>query len=623
MTTANTPALPAAALWDMDGTIIDSEPLWIRAELAMLTRYGLDFPDGLEAELVGSGLTAAAERFRELGVPLSVDEIIAEWSEALVVGLATERPRWMPGALELLAEYRELGVPNVLVTMSVRRIADAVVALLPEGTFAGIIAGDEVEHEKPHPDPYLRGAAAAGVAASDCVAFEDSRPGAAAAMAAGAFVIATPGIIPLAPDAAHVVRASLEGVDAERVGELRELHRAATGQPAQPAQQARPVPNSSPAHSTEEIHSPMADQSAPSPALRGPFRLGDRVQLTGPKGRMNTITLEAGAEFHSHKGMISHEDIVGLPDASVIANNSGEEYLALRPLLSDFVMSMPRGAAIVYPKDAAQIVSLADIFPGARVVEAGVGSGALSLHLLRAVGPEGEVHSFERRDEFAEIARANARAYAGTDPANWTVRVGDLQEELPNALEAGTVDRVVLDMLAPWECVDVTAEALAPGGVVICYVATVTQLSRTVEQFRRSGLFTHPQASETMVRGWHVEGLAVRPDHRMVGHTGFLVTARKLAPGTALPSLKRRASKSDFSEADMASWLPDMGPDGDPDAWSEESVGQRVKSDKILRKKAREAQRIAEHRSGNAAQPDAAEATPGDAPESTTDNPGE
>lgn len=623
MTTANTPALPAAALWDMDGTIIDSEPLWIRAEVAMLTRYGLDFPDGLEAELVGSGLTAAAERFRELGVPLSVDEIIAEWSEALVVGLATERPRWMPGALELLAEYRELGVPNVLVTMSVRRIADAVVALLPEGTFAGIIAGDEVEHEKPHPDPYLRGAAAAGVAASDCVAFEDSRPGAAAAMAAGAFVIATPGIIPLAPDAAHVVRASLEGVDAERVGELRELHRAATGQPAQPAQQARPVPNSSPAHSTEEIHSPMADQSAPSPALRGPFRLGDRVQLTGPKGRMNTITLEAGAEFHSHKGMISHEDIVGLPDASVIANNSGEEYLALRPLLSDFVMSMPRGAAIVYPKDAAQIVSLADIFPGARVVEAGVGSGALSLHLLRAVGPEGEVHSFERRDEFAEIARANARAYAGTDPANWTVRVGDLQEELPNALEAGTVDRVVLDMLAPWECVDVTAEALAPGGVVICYVATVTQLSRTVEQFRRSGLFTHPQASETMVRGWHVEGLAVRPDHRMVGHTGFLVTARKLAPGTSLPSLKRRASKSDFSEADMASWLPDMGPDGDPDAWSEESVGQRVKSDKILRKKAREAQRIAEHRSGNAAHPDAAEATPGDAPEPTTDNQGE
>ncbi|WP_416549521.1 tRNA (adenine-N1)-methyltransferase [Leucobacter sp. BZR 635] len=335
-----------------------------------------------------------------------------------------------------------------------------------------------------------------------------------------------------------------------------------------------------------------------TPALRGPFRFGDRVQLTGPKGRMNTITLEAGAEFHSHKGMIRHEDIVGLPDASVVENSSGEEYLALRPLLSDFVMSMPRGAAIVYPKDAAQIVSLADIFPGARVVEAGVGSGALSLHLLRAVGPEGEVHSFERRDEFAEIARANARAYAGKDPENWTVRVGDLQEELPNALEAGSVDRVVLDMLAPWECVGVTADALSPGGVVICYVATVTQLSRTVEELRRSGRFTHPQASETMVRGWHVEGLAVRPDHRMVGHTGFLVTARKLAPGTPLPSLKRRASKSDFSDADMSTWLREMGPDGDASELTEESVGQRIKSDKILRKKAREAQRIAEHRAG-------------------------
>ncbi|MBP6684023.1 MAG: HAD-IA family hydrolase [Leucobacter sp.] len=602
--------IPAAALWDMDGTIIDSEPMWIRAEIAMLSRYGLSFPEGLETQLVGLGLTAAAKHFQEMGVPLSVDEIIGEWTEALIVGLATERPRWMPGALELLAEFRKRGVPNVLVTMSVRRIADAVVALLPEGTFAAIIAGDEVEHEKPHPDPYLRGAAAAGVAARDCIAFEDSRPGAEAAMAAGCVVIATPGLVPLEDAAAHEVRESLTGLTVSAVAEFFAQHRTHSATVGASATTLATEENTETMNEHDAPEQPAREQpgtqhagaeeaaALPTPALRGPFRLGDRVQLTGPKGRMNTITLEAGAEFHSHKGMIRHEDIVGIPDASVIENNSGEEYLALRPLLSDFVMSMPRGAAIVYPKDAAQIVSLADIFPGARVVEAGVGSGALSLHLLRAVGPEGEVHSFERRDEFAEIARANARAYAGEDPANWTVRVGDLQEELPNALEAGSVDRVVLDMLAPWECVDVTANALAPGGVVICYVATVTQLSRTVEELRRSGLFTHPQASETMVRGWHVEGLAVRPDHRMVGHTGFLVTARKLAPGTQLPSLKRRASKSDFSEADMGNWLPDMGPDADPEAWSEESVGQRVKSDKILRKKAREAQRIADHRAG-------------------------
>ncbi len=333
-----------------------------------------------------------------------------------------------------------------------------------------------------------------------------------------------------------------------------------------------------------------------TPALRGAFVYGDRVKLTGPKGRLNTFTLEVDGEFQSHRGILRHDQIVGLPDASVVTNSSGEEYLALRPLLTDFVMSMPRGAAIVYPKDAAQILSLADIFPGARVVEAGVGSGALSLHLLRAIGAEGELHSFERREEFAEIAQANAVAFSGSMPKNWTVRVGDLQEALPAALTDGSVDRVVLDMLAPWECVEVTANALAPGGVVICYVATVTQLSRTVEEFRRSGLFTHPQASETMVRGWHVEGLAVRPDHRMVAHTGFLVTARKLAPGTVLPSLKRRASKSDFSEEDMASWLPDMGAGEGAESWTDEAIGVRSKSDKVLRKKVRSAQKIADQR---------------------------
>ena len=348
-----------------------------------------------------------------------------------------------------------------------------------------------------------------------------------------------------------------------------------------------------------------------APARRGPLGYGDRVQLTGPKGRMNTITLVRGGEFHSHRGVIRHEELVGLPDASVVENSSGEEYLALRPLLSDFVMSMPRGAAIVYPKDAAQILSLADIFPGARVVEAGVGSGALSLHLLRAIGPEGELRSFERREEFAEIARGNVAAFAGREPENWSVTVGDLQEELPLACPAGSVDRVVLDMLAPWECVDAAADALAPGGVLICYVATVTQLSRTAEEIRRSGRFTHAQSSETMVRGWHVEGLAVRPDHRMVAHTGFLVSARRLAPGTALPGLKRRASKSEFTDEDLASWLPDLGPEAAAEGaarevWTPEVVGERGKSDKVLRKKVREARRFARERGADPGEPDAA-----------------
>ena len=313
----------------------------------------------------------------------------------------------------------------------------------------------------------------------------------------------------------------------------------------------------------------------------GPFRAGDRVQLTGPKGRLNTVTLEPGAVFHTHRGMVDHDGVIGLPDASVVTSTTGDEYLALRPLLNDFVMSMPRGAAIIYPKDAAQIVAFGDIFPGATVVEAGVGSGALSLWLLRAIGGTGHLHSFERREEFAQVARGNVVSFLGAEPGNWTVKVGDLVEELPDAVADGSVDRVILDMLAPWECIDEVADALTPGGVLICYIATVTQLSRVAEAIRRTGLFTDPDSSETMVRGWHVEGLAVRPDHRMVAHTGFLMTARRLAPGAVLPQLKRRASKSDFSAEDVEAWTPG-------------SLGERTPTDKRLRKAARAAQAAAD-----------------------------
>ncbi len=313
----------------------------------------------------------------------------------------------------------------------------------------------------------------------------------------------------------------------------------------------------------------------------GPFRLGDRVQLTGPKGRLHTITLREGGELHTHHGVLFHSQLVGQPDGSVVANSGGHEYLALRPLLRDFVMSMPRGAAIVYPKDAAQILAEADIFPGATVVEAGVGSGALSLWLLRAIGAEGRLVSFERRDDFAAVARANVETFLGDVPPNWNVVVGDLAEELSHAVEAASVDRVVLDMLAPWECIDAVADALTPGGVVVCYVATATQLSRVAEYIRGTGLFTEPDANETMVRGWHVEGLAVRPDHRMVAHTGFLVWARRLAPGAVPPEVKRRASKSSYGDEDVELWTPG-------------AVGDRQITDKNLRKRVREAQRAAE-----------------------------
>ena len=312
----------------------------------------------------------------------------------------------------------------------------------------------------------------------------------------------------------------------------------------------------------------------------GPFRAGDRVQLTGPKGKLNTITLEAGGEFHTHRGVLKHDAIIGQPDASVIESSNEIEYLAMRPLLTDFVMSMPRGAAIIYPKDAAQIIGAADIFPGATVVEAGVGSGALSLWLLRAIGPEGHLHSFERREEFSTVAHANVTGFLGAEPENWDITIGDLSEALPSVAQAGTVDRVVLDMLAPWECIPAVSDALTPGGVLLCYIATVTQLSRVAEAIRASGNFTDPDSSETIIRGWHVEGLAVRPDHRMIGHTGFLLTARRLAPGAVLPELKRRASKSDFTDSDVEAWTPG-------------ALGERATSEKRLRKTARIATAVA------------------------------
>ncbi len=315
-------------------------------------------------------------------------------------------------------------------------------------------------------------------------------------------------------------------------------------------------------------------------ARRGPFQAGERVQLTSERGRLNTVTLVAGGAFHSHRGYISFDEIIGRPDGSVVAANNGEEFLALPPLLSDFVLSMPRGAAIVYPKDAAQILGVADVFPGANVVEAGVGSGALTMWLLRAIGAGGTLRSVERREEFADVARSNVEAFFGEVPENWNLELGDLVDVLGNATP-GSVDRVILDMLAPWECIEVAADALAPGGVLCGYVATVTQLSRTIEAIRGTGRFTDPTSSETLVRTWHVAGLAVRPNHRMNAHTGFLLAARRLAPGVVLPERKRRASKDDYDDADVEAWTPG-------------ALGERETSPKRARKAARQAAADAE-----------------------------
>jgi tRNA (adenine57-N1/adenine58-N1)-methyltransferase len=233
--------------------------------------------------------------------------------------------------------------------------------------------------------------------------------------------------------------------------------------------------------------------------------------------------------------VVAHDDLIGQPEGSSFRSSRGATMLAIRPTLAEFVLKMPRGAQVIYPKDAAQIVHEGDIFPGAHVLEAGAGSGALTCSLLRAVGPEGTVTSYEVRDDHAPHAERNVTTFFGEHPANWHLRVANVAD-----YDGPQVDRAVLDMLAPWEVLDAVGGALVPGGVLIVYVATVTQLSRTVEALREQQCWTEPRSWESLQRGWDVVGLAVRPQHSMRGHTAFLISARKLAPGAVTPTPLRR-----------------------------------------------------------------------------------
>ena len=272
--------------------------------------------------------------------------------------------------------------------------------------------------------------------------------------------------------------------------------------------------------------------------------MGERITLNNPKGRRHSIVLAEGGLFHTTKGAVRHDDLIARPEGVVVTSAGGTPFLAMRPLLNEFTVTMPRGAAVVYPKDAARILIEADIFPGARVVEAGAGSGALACYLLRAIGEHGRLTSFERREDFAAVARRNVESFFSVPHPSWDLRVGDLLDGLTEE----PVDRAVLDMLAPWECVAALAEVLEPGGVLAAYVATTTQLGRTVETLRSHGGFTEPEATESLVRAWHAEGLAVRPRHDMVGHTGFLIISRRLAPGQAAPPRKRRPAPGAYGE---------------------------------------------------------------------------
>ncbi|WP_308286134.1 tRNA (adenine-N1)-methyltransferase [Actinomycetospora soli] len=296
-----------------------------------------------------------------------------------------------------------------------------------------------------------------------------------------------------------------------------------------------PVPE---AHDEAGTQGAAHEDDRRGPARSGPFLPGDRVQLTDPKGRHFSLVLEPGQSYHTHRGAIAHDKLIGAPEGSVVHSAANTPYLALRPLLPDYVLAMPRGAQVIYPKDAAQIVMWGDVFPGANVLEAGAGSGALTCSLLRAVGPEGSVTSYEIRDDHLEHAEANVVRFFGEHPPNWHLHLGDM------ATATGTFDRIVLDMLSPWEVLDTVRDVLVPGGVLVGYVATTTQLSTLTEALRDQAGWTEPQAWESLVRPWHSVGLAVRPEHRMIAHTAFLVTARRLADGVTPPRVQRRPTRS-------------------------------------------------------------------------------
>src|SRR5699024_784945 len=274
----------------------------------------------------------------------------------------------------------------------------------------------------------------------------------------------------------------------------------------------------------------------------GPFQYGDRVQLTDAKRRHYTLVLEEGAKFHSHRGIIEHSQIVGMDEGSVVTSTLGSDLLLLRHLMVHQVLSMPRGAAVIYPKDSTQSLAERDIYMGARVLVAGAGPVALSMTLLRAVGPEGHVFSYEIREDHLEFAENNVEEYFGSKPEWWPPRLGDLGDVTQEDL-GGPVDRIILDMLEPWEHLETVRDLLIPGGVFMTYVATVPQLMKVMEGLRVLKCFTEPRAWESLVREWKVEGIAIRSEHRMNVHTAFLIWTRRLADGVTPPAVKRRARR--------------------------------------------------------------------------------
>lgn len=309
---------------------------------------------------------------------------------------------------------------------------------------------------------------------------------------------------------------------------------------------------------------------------RGPLQAGEKVQLTDRKGKKITEQLVVGGSTQTERGVLFHDDIIGLPEGSVVTTVTSEgktasaaeayrhnprkpwkntrkiggwQYTVMRPRMQDFILSMPRGAQIMYPKDIAQVIETCDIRRGMRVLESGGGSGAMGLHLLDAVGSEGELTTIELRPEFAHVCEGNATVYFGERPSWWNLQVGDF-DSVAATLPESYFDRIFLDMLDPWNRLEQASRVIVPGGVLTCYVTTVTQLSRVAENLRQSGQWTEPEITETMERGWKAQGLAVRPNHEMIGHTGFLITSRAMAPSCTALQKREHGTKDTYNDID-------------------------------------------------------------------------
>lgn len=261
--------------------------------------------------------------------------------------------------------------------------------------------------------------------------------------------------------------------------------------------------------------------------MSGMLQAGDRVLLIDLRDRRYLITLGSGKQFHSHLGSIEHDALIGGPEGTFVRSTGGSKLLALRPRLADFQLKMKRGAQVIYPKDIGLILVYADVYPGAFVVEAGTGSGSLTLALARAVGDGGRVISYETREDHRDQAVANINAWyegIGGKPEVLDLRLGDIFEGIPEK----DVDRLILDLPEPWRAVGPASDSLAPGGIFCSYVPTVPQVMKTVDALR-AGNFGLIESFEGLVRTWNIDGQSVRPDHRMVAHTGFITVARKLA----------------------------------------------------------------------------------------------